>query len=174
MAAIYIKYIQTMKNFACLFFIILIVSCGSKRNPAFYSEQNKQVQYLDSIQGYSFTRSHQKINFIQLHFLKQFKDTIEVYLNDEKIDSFYKNDYHYDKNGEEYIIQDELPEIKTRSIELQGKAKNVISLLLKPSNVKISFEIIKGYDNYLVSHYRDYWYFTGSKSKVNKTAANPT
>ena len=152
-----------MKNLAYIFFLLsLLLSCATKKTQI-SDNQKMQIQYSDSIEGYSFTRSTKKINFAKLLFLKRFKDTIEIYLNDKKVDSFFKNDYHYD-NGEEYIIQDEAPNIETRNISLNRKTKNVITILLKSSNTKISFELRNEYDNYLISHYNEYWYFTGLKS----------
>jgi hypothetical protein len=131
----------------------------------------KQVQYLDSINGYSFTRSTRKINYVNLIFLKQFKDTIEIYLNSKKVDEFFKNDYHYDENGEEYTLQDEAPNTEIKSVLLKGK-KNVVTIVLKPSNKRVSFESKQGYDNFLLSFYNENWYITGLKSSVKRTTAN--
>jgi hypothetical protein len=154
-----------MKNFTYTFFLIsILLSCATKKTQI-TDNQKMQIQYADSIKGYSFTRTTKKINSANLLFLKQFKDTIEIYLNDKKVDSFFKNDYHYE-NGEEYIIHDEAPNIEIRQIPLNRITKSVITILLKPSKAKVSFELRKGYNNYLVSHYNEYWYFTGLKSTI--------
>lgn len=154
-----------MKNFAYTFFLLsILLSCTTKKT-RISDNQKMQIQYSDSIKGYSFTRTTKKISSVKLLFLKQFKDTIEIFLNDKKVDSFFKNDYH-DDDGKKYIIHDEAPNIEIRTIPVNRTTKSVITLFLKPSKAKVCFELKKGYDNYLVSHYNESWYFTGLKSTI--------
>ncbi len=155
-----------MKNLIFIFFLITIfLSCSAKKIQI-SENQKMQIQYLDSIPGYSFTRSTTKVNTTTLLFLKRFNDTIEIYLDNKKVDTFFKNDYHYDNNGEEYIIHGEAPNIEIRSIPFKNKTTNIITIILKPSNERIRFDVRKGYDNYLVSRFNEMWYFTGLKSTI--------
>ncbi|QOG01405.1 hypothetical protein [Flavobacterium sp. MDT1-60] len=156
------------------FSIILVILTGGCATtnvlPAFKEEQ-KIVNYADSLSTIWITKSS-KSRDINLVFLKQFKDSIDIYLNNDKVKSFYKNDFHYDENGKEYIIHDESPNVEAKTIFLKKKSKNQIIIALKNKNKKVSFVINKLYDVYLVSHYNDSWFLVGTKSRLEKKKLN--
>jgi hypothetical protein len=162
-------------NKTSLLFIVLIVlaSCSSTKQlpnskllPNF-AEEEKMVNFVDSVATISIKKPA-KTKEIYLVFLKQFKDSLDIYLNRDKVESFYKNDFHYDENGEEYIVHDELAKSEVKIVLLKKKSKNQITIALKNAHKKVSFEIRKEYDIYLVSYYNDHWYFNGTKSKIGK------
>jgi hypothetical protein len=148
--------------------LIFFLGCSTATNilPNFKEEQ-KIVEYTDSLSTIWVTKSSKSPD-ITLLFLKQFKDSIDIYLNNDKVERFYKNDFHYDKNGEEYIIHDESPNIESKTIFVKKKSKNQITIALKNSSKKLTFEINKLYDVYLVSHYNDSWFLLGTKSRLKK------
>jgi hypothetical protein len=144
--------------------LIIILSCSTSKKITNYLEEEKTISYVDSVAGFSFKRI-KKSQSINLLFLKKFNDSLDIYLNNDKVENFYKNDSHFDSEGNEYVIHDEAPKIETKVVSLKIKSKNYITIALRNSKKKASFEIKENYDNYFISHYNNHWYFTGTKSK---------
>jgi|GEM_PF-3810215 len=148
--------------YSCLLAVTLL-GCGTRKQSR---TQNPKLTltFADSIPGFSFTRSTKGMAFPQLHFLNQFHDTIEIYANGRKVDTFYKDHYHY-QNGQPYIIRDEAPRVESRFVPLSG-GKSTIQIRLKKEADSVSFPLDNEHDNYLVSWYNGHWYIVGLKSTV--------
>ena len=164
LAVILLKPKNMNKTIFLSILIIIFLSCSTSKEITNYLEEEKTISYVDSVDGFSFERI-KKSQSINLLFLKKFKDSLDIYLNNNKVENFYKNDSHFDSEGNEYVIHDEAPKIETKVVSLKRKSKNFITIALRNSKKKASFEVKEDYDNYLISYYNNHWYFTGTKSK---------
>lgn len=154
----------SMKPAICSWlFALALLGCGT-RKATFAEHQKRTLTFVDSVRGFSFTRSTKKIAFLQLHFLNRFRDTIAIYADGQQIDTFYKDDYHYE-NGQPYVIHDEAPTVESRFFPWRD-GKSTIEIRLQQANDGVRFDLEKKHDVYLVSWSNGHWSIVGVKSAV--------
>jgi len=143
--------IKLAKYIIVLSCVISFIRCGSyEKSLLSFAEEKIVISYgTNSNKKFRFSSSDNKV--ICIGFLDRFNDTIVTLLNKkEKIIFNRKDSISYKKLKDEDVFK----------FILIKKNHNRITVLLKNSKKKTSFDIVKNKKMYLLSHFDDVWFLT--------------
>lgn len=140
-------------------FCIVIISC--KLTDIYfngYSEDEVVVSYVHNDDSYPIKYSFESddTNLICLGFRKQFNDTIEVFINNEREILFYKNDSITN-------VYDSYDQPLFKYVRLKKLKNYPVRISLKQNKRMIEFKLDKKYKLYIISRADDVWYVTVRK-----------
>ena len=147
--------IKFSKILVWLILLCFLIKCGSGNKLLNAFEEEKIIISFGndtSTKNPSFAFKSNDKKIICIGFLDKFNDTIITYLNKKKKIKFYRKDSLSFKN----LKHEEV----FKFVKTDKKENNRITILLKKSQKKISFNLVNNKKLYLVSHYGDTWFLT--------------
>lgn len=156
------KIIDTYSLIAYFIIISLsFTSCVVKKNePKEYEEEDKTICYVSkqsNERSSVYTFEPQYDNSIAFVFEEEFKDTIEVEINNKKYIKFYKNDLPtINSDGTINKVFDGSKSIVIKTARLR-KRNNKVAIFLKNTRKRVTFNVNRNNKIYVISYYDNFW-----------------